>query len=150
MTLWCLGIVAAPLLTGLPGVGGKLSGFLYETYGRVCHQIDGRSFHLHGQKLAVCARCSSVYAAFWFGLLLYPFVWGMKKRTVPRATWLLLAALPMVVDVVLSVAGIHGSTLLTRGVTGMLLGLFLPLFTVPTFLDASEHLGIESVGRPDS
>jgi uncharacterized membrane protein len=149
VTVWCAGIVAAPLLRGSPGVGGRISGMLYETYGRVCHQIDGRSFHLHDQKFAVCARCSSVYAGFWMSLLLYPLVWGMRKRSVPPVQWLLLAALPMVGDVVLSVTGIHGSTLLTRGLTGMMLGFVLPLFTVPTLMEATERLGVNPVGRAD-
>jgi hypothetical protein len=35
---------------------------LYLPFAPVCHQIAGRSFHLHGVPLAVCARCLGIYA----------------------------------------------------------------------------------------
>ena len=61
-TLWCLSIVAAPVF-GLH--------WLYEFYSRICHQIPARSWHLAGEPLAVCIRCSSIYFAFtaslWLG-----------------------------------------------------------------------------------
>lgn len=62
-TLWCLAIVAAPLF-------GWSS--IYAFFSLICHQQPARSWHLHGEPLAVCIRCASIYFAFaaslWIGL----------------------------------------------------------------------------------
>src|SRR5262245_3986871 len=62
-TLWCMSILAAPLF-GLDSV--------YSFFSRICHQDPIRSWHVAGEPLAVCIRCSSIYFAFtaslWLGL----------------------------------------------------------------------------------
>ncbi len=35
----------------------------------VCHQIPARSFHLGGERLPLCARCTGIYLAALFGML---------------------------------------------------------------------------------
>src|SRR5687767_6864982 len=40
------------------------SSAVYGAFGRVCHQIPERSFHVVGQPLAVCARCTGLYVGF--------------------------------------------------------------------------------------
>jgi len=32
-----------------------------------CHQLDWRSFHVHGIQLAVCARCTGIYLGLFLG-----------------------------------------------------------------------------------
>jgi uncharacterized membrane protein len=62
-TLWCLALIAAPLFH-LP--------WIYEFFSRICHQDPSRSWHVAGEPLAVCIRCTSIYfaatAALWIGL----------------------------------------------------------------------------------
>jgi len=150
VSLWCAGIVAAPVLHADHGFGGNVSTALYSFFARVCHQIDQRSFHLEGEKLAVCARCSSLYLAFWLSLLAYPLTVGLRRQGAPARHWLLLAVVPMLVDVSLNLFGVHGSTLLTRAVSGAILGAVLPPYVVPALLDAVQRLPALSFSHPES
>ena len=61
-------IAAAPLLKA----GGMQAAAeaVYGAFAFVCHQEGGRSFHVAGFKLAVCARCLGLYAAAPAGALL--------------------------------------------------------------------------------
>ena len=60
-TIWCLLIVAAPLLR---------SPALYLLFSRICHQQTARSWHIFGEPFAACIRCTSIYLGFLFGALL--------------------------------------------------------------------------------
>ncbi len=137
VALWCGGIVLAPSLSAaLPNV----SSLLYSFYSPICHQIDGRSFHIVGEKLGVCSRCSSIYFGFLFSLILYPFFKNLRAPALPGRHWIALAILPMVIDVTLNFAGIHGSTLLTRAITGLTFGLVLPFYLIPPLLEGIVQL----------
>jgi uncharacterized membrane protein len=59
-TVWCLAIVAAPLFHLTP---------VYLFFSAICHQLPTRSWHLHGEPLAVCIRCTAIYWGFLAGLL---------------------------------------------------------------------------------
>jgi len=67
--VWCAAIVAAPILNLVP---------LYPLFSLICHQISERSWHIHGEPLAVCIRCTSISIGFLFGL-----VFGRG----PKAAW---------------------------------------------------------------
>lgn len=141
---WCGGIFLAPALSGsVPGV----SSVLYACYEPICHQIDGRSFHLEGGKLAVCARCTSIYLGFFLALIAYPLFRKLDDRQVPSRMWILLAIIPMVIDVVLNFLGAHTSTLFTRAVSGGLFGLILPFFIVPVLIEAVSQLRGQLLSR---
>ena len=58
--VWIAAIVAAPLL--------ELD-WAYTFFSRICHQYPERSFHLAGAPLAVCIRCTSIYAGFLIALV---------------------------------------------------------------------------------
>jgi uncharacterized membrane protein len=102
-TLWCISIVAAPLL-GLSWV--------YSLFSRICHQDPSRSWHLAGEPLAVCIRCTSVYFGFTVSLWL-----GVKANV----RWLRLSILLMVCEFV--VARLVLDTEFLRSVSGVLVGL---------------------------
>jgi uncharacterized membrane protein len=134
---WCGGIILAPALSGpMPGV----SSALYACYEPICHQIDGHSFHLGDEKLAVCARCSSIYFGFLLALIAYPFIRRLGNASVPPRPWIVLAIGPMILDVMFSLVGFHASTLLTRAVSGGLFGLVIPFFIVPVLTEAVTQL----------
>lgn len=66
---WLLFAALALLLLGWlnntpAGLLGKADAVGYA----VCHQIDARSFHLDGQPMPLCARCSGMYLGFLTGL----------------------------------------------------------------------------------
>ncbi len=144
VAIWCGGIVLAPALsTKLPGV----SSFLYSFYSPICHQIDARSFHLSGEKIGVCSRCSSIYFGFLFSLALYPFFRKLQAPESPKRQWIALAVLPMIIDVFVNFTGIHESTLLTRAITGLLFGLILPFYLIPPLLEGITQLRDQHLAR---
>ena len=80
--LWCLAIVSAPLFD-LPAV--------YLFFSRLCHQLPGRSWHIHGEQLAVCIRCTSIYLGFLAGLVLLEkprVLWFEAAITMNIAQWI--------------------------------------------------------------
>lgn len=133
---WCSLILAAPLFQSYSGQTQSLATLLYRLFSRICHQLPERSFQLNGYPWAVCIRCSSIYGGFLLGLLVFPLLQGLTKRDVPSPRWLLCACFPMLVDVTLSLVGIHESNTGTRLVTGMLLGGAAPFYLLPPLVEA--------------
>jgi uncharacterized membrane protein len=86
---WIAAIVLSPVLHGSVPL---LSRSLDPIGSLVCHQRDERSFHLGGERLAVCGRCTGLYLAGALGAL---FGWLGRAR-VPSNTRaiLLVAVLP--------------------------------------------------------
>jgi uncharacterized membrane protein len=82
------------LLIFLPALSANLgmpvlSGPVYLLFEPFCHQLDGRSFHLGGARLAVCARCTGFYLGlFWGGI-----IFMMSKNPLPKFMLLTMAML---------------------------------------------------------
>ena len=82
--------------------GAVVASVTYLIGSRVCHQRPERSFHLHGQSLPVCGRCTGLYFSGAAGLLAGLALRRADKRppgTAPpvinsRIVWLAMAALP--------------------------------------------------------
>ncbi len=125
--IWCILILLAPLASshGYP----QTSQFLYTVFGRICHQVDSHSLHIGGEKFGVCARCSAIYFGFLLGVIAYPMIRFISNTSVSHRRWLLLAGIPICVDVFLTITGIHHATVLTRLCTGSIFG-FLIAFTI--------------------
>jgi len=119
-TLWCLSIVAAPVL-GLSWV--------YEFFSRICHQDPARSWHIAGEPLAVCIRCASIYFAFTAALWL-----GLKSS--PR--WLRISLALMVCEFV--IARLIVDAALLRSITGVLVGLSAAPFVRQAFEEIRDAL----------
>jgi hypothetical protein len=51
------------------GAAAVTAAIVHRIGAQVCHQRPDRSFHLHGRPLAVCGRCTGVYASGAVGLL---------------------------------------------------------------------------------
>jgi uncharacterized membrane protein len=119
-TLWCLSIVAAPVL-GLSWV--------YEFFSRICHQDPARSWHIAGEPLAVCIRCASIYFAFTAALWL-----GLKSN--PR--WLRISLALMVCEFV--IARLIVDAALLRSITGVLVGLSAAPFVRQAFEEIRDAL----------
>ncbi len=151
VALWCLLILAAPLLRSSGSSAGEaVSNILYAGFSRICHQLDSRSFHLLGAKFGVCVRCTSIYFSFFVGVALYPFLRRLASGSVPSLGWMILAVGPMVVDVLLNDLGIMSSTEISRIVTGSISGFVFAFFVVPVFVEATAHLFFHSTLQGDS
>jgi uncharacterized membrane protein len=128
-------IVIAPLAAagGYNGVAFAI----YRAFGTLCHQIPERSYFIDGHKLAVCSRCTGIYAGFAFTLLLYPVVRSLRNTATPPRSLLILAALPLAVDFSLTFLGIWENTHTSRLLTGLLLGSVAVFYVMPGVIDLS-------------
>lgn len=131
VVMWNAGIVLAPLMASVGGEPSTLSSLLHYTYGRVCHQIDARSFHIDGYSLAVCARCSGIYLGYFLGLMVYPIKNSLSRTELPHRFWLIAALVPVAVDVAGGYLGVFENTLATRLLTGLIAGAAGPFYTLP-------------------
>lgn len=110
---------------------------IYAPFGTLCHQLPERSFFIAGHKLAVCARCTGLYAGFALATLLYPFVKPLRRVSTPSPKWLFLAAVPMAIDVSLTLFGIWENTHSSRLFTGLLLGGVAVFYVMPGVAELS-------------
>ncbi|QQS40575.1 MAG: DUF2085 domain-containing protein [Acidobacteriota bacterium] len=134
--LWVLLIVGAP--TAHAFGGHAISESLYGFFGYACHQDPARSFHVFGEKLAVCSRCFGVYFGLFGGLLAYPLLRPMDEtRPLPRV-WLFAAMVPMAIDWSLGYFRILENTHFSRVVTGLILGIACAVFIVPALIELAE------------
>jgi uncharacterized membrane protein len=111
---------------------------IYGAFSFLCHQIPERSFHVEGHSLAVCARCTGIYAGFTLGVLIYPLARSLRELETPRRLWLLAAAVPTLVDWGLGFFRFWENTHLSRFATGALLGAVCAFYVVPGLLDLSR------------
>src|ERR1051325_6492262 len=134
-----VGLVALVVLAPLAAAGGhdQLAQVIYRAFGIFCHQRPERSYFIDGHKLAVCSRCTGLYAGFAFTLLLYPLVRSLRTITTPPPSWLLLAAVPLGIDFSLTFFGIWENTHTSRLLTGALLGSVAVFYVMPGIVDLS-------------
>ena len=137
--LWIAGIVSEPLIRAAGGDSTLLSLLSY-TYGRVCHQVADRSFHVAGHPFAVCARCFGIYAGYLAGLIVYPIARSLTETELPHRRWLMIALLPVAVDFVGGCLGIFENTLASRALTGMIAGVAGAFFTLPGLVSLAASL----------
>lgn len=128
-------VVVAPLAAS--GGYAEMAQVIYRAFGVLCHQLPERSYFIDGHKLAVCSRCTGVYAGFAFTLLLYPLIRSLRTTTSPPRSWLLLSAVPLGIDFSLTFFGIWENTHTSRLLTGVLLGSVAVFYVVPGLVDLS-------------
>lgn len=112
---------------------------VYLGFHAVCHQIPERSFYVGEFPLAVCARCTGLYAGAAAGVLLYPLARPLTRTDAPARGWLLAAALPTTIDLLLGVTGLWANTHLSRLLTALLAGTAAAFYVVPAFVDLGSR-----------
>ena len=110
---------------------------IYRGFGIFCHQRPDRSYFIDGHKLAVCSRCTGLYAGFAFTLLIYPLLRSLRSAAFPPRRLLFLAALPLLIDFSLTFFGIWENTHTSRLLTGALLGSVAVFYVMPGIVDWS-------------
>jgi len=126
-------IFLAPFLFRFDGGYSNISYFIYNIFSSTCHQIDERSFHLFGSKLAVCSRCFAVYSGFLLSVFVYPLFYKLNNEKMPPSWILLIVVAFLILDGGLDLLGIFKNTFFTRIITGSLAGIILPLYIIPGF-----------------
>ena len=132
-------IVALIVVAPVAAASGhsELAEGIYRGFGIFCHQRPDRSYFIDGHKLAVCSRCTGLYAGFAFTLLLYPLLRSLRSVAFPPRKFLFLAALPLLIDFSLTFFGIWENTHTSRLLSGALLGSVAVFFVMPGIVDLS-------------
>lgn len=146
--LWCAAIFLAPLFVAGSGPQEYIGRILYEFFHRICHQLDDRSFHIAGEPLAVCMRCTSIYIAFVSGTLAYPLFRTLDSQKLPSRIWLGAAMLPLLIDVCAGLAGFYAGNATGRMITGSLFGLVLPFYIIPAIIEAVHQICVRVLPNP--
>ena len=128
-------ILGAPL--ALANGHGVLGLIIYQAFSYLCHQIPERSLFIAGHPLAVCSRCSGIYAGFATALLFYPLLTSLSQTETPQRKWLLIGALPLALDFSLGFFGIWQNAHVSRFATGALLGAVAVFYIMPGLTDLS-------------
>jgi len=127
-------VVSAPLAVAS---GHSLVGTsIYQAFSHVCHQLPERSFLIAGHPLAVCSRCTGLYAGFALTVLLYPLI-SLRRTETPERKWLFVAATPLAFDVVLDFLGLWTNTHGSRFATGVVLGAAAVFYVMPGLVTLS-------------
>jgi len=114
---WTAAIFFAPLADAAMPTPARLVDL---TGSFVCHQRDDRSFHLHGQRLAVCGRCTGLYLAGAVGALA---AWLGRARVPARTRRLLvLAAVPTALTFAVEWSGAANPGTVLRAAAALPLG----------------------------
>jgi uncharacterized membrane protein len=122
---------------------------IYRGFGLFCHQRPDRSYFIEGHKLAVCSRCTGLYAGFAFTLLIYPLLRSLRSVAMPPRKLLFLAAVPLLIDFSLTFLGIWENTHTSRLLTGALLGSVAVFYVMPGIADMSlRGLRLSTPPRP--
>ena len=143
LAIICL-IIGAPLaqVSGHP----TFAATVYKAFSFVCHQIPERSFHLAGNKFAVCSRCTGLYSGFALAALTYPLVRSLRQTETPSIVWLFLAAVPLVVDFSLGYFSIWQNNHASRFTTGALLGAVAVFYILPGLIELSSKIRFAKKG----
>ena len=131
--VWLAAIFLAPWLAAR-GASGP-SRFVYAVFAPLCHQIPGRCFVLDGHPLAVCGRCLGIYAGFAAGIILYPFIRGFSRMSLPPVRMFILLTAPMALDAAGGILGAWKSPIGLRFATGFAWGTILPFYFVTGAVD---------------
>jgi len=152
LAIWCALIFVPPLTAG---ASPAVSRALYLFFSPLCHQIDSHSIHLFGVKCGVCARCTAIYCGFLAAAIfrLLPRGGGNAGPVTHQTdggsstgnyirnwqVWLLAAA-PMLADVLCDTAGLHASTTGTRLATGLLFGAAAGMILTPLLFEGIRQI----------
>lgn len=143
--LWALLIIVDPIAKsyGLTSV----SSALYTFHSFICHQMPERSFHLMGEQLGVCSRCTGVYFGILAGFAIYP-LWRRLDNIEPIARiWLFLSLVPIGIDWSLTFFGYWENTHLSRFLTGMILGATCATYIVPASVEIVRNMTWKTLTR---
>ena len=119
---------------------------IYGAFAMLCHQLPERSYFIDGHQFAVCSRCTGVYAGFTLTLLLYPLIRSLRNTVTPSPKWLILAAVPLVIDVAVNFFDFWRNTHTSRLLTGAILGGVAVFYVMPGIIDLSLRFVARTAG----
>lgn len=139
-----LSVVVFVLLLLPPSVSAEWRFMIMTAFSSVCHQIPERSFHIAETSLAVCHRCTGIYAGIPMAMMGIMITKGWR---ITKNTWasLLFGSLFLLgLDWGLTVLGFWENTMLSRLTTGLLFGLAAGAFLAVVVHKQGRNPGVES------
>lgn len=133
--VWCFLIASVPFLAHGKGIAPILANVIRLFFSPICHQASERSFILSGQPLAVCSRCTGIYAGFFLGLILFPFLRRDRHSEFPPRRVLLASATPMLLELILAHTQLYESGTVIRSITGLIPGGTMVFYVMPSLFD---------------
>ena len=114
---WCLllGCIGWLALVFAPPFGGSHADVVRGLFHTVCHQNPARSFHLLGEPIGVCHRCTGLYLGFAAGVLVWPWLPRLAARLAANPRWVAVFLVPLAIDWAIVV-----NTPASRFVTGLI------------------------------
>ncbi len=111
----------------------------------VCHQIPARSFHVLGEPIAVCHRCTGLYVGFAVGVLVWPWLPTLAARLAANPRWVAVFLVPLAIDWAVVV-----NTPATRFVTGLVAAFPVALLPLVAFTQRAEPDPVSQTTRSNS
>lgn len=131
-SFWILVLIFALAFILLSSISPILfhdSGFTWlskQWMGNICHTNIDRALQINGQSTILCSRCMGIYSAFFFGLIVLPFVIiRLTKKTKVNLVYILIVL--NAVDILGSVFNYWNNSILSRFILGALFGVSLSL-----------------------
>jgi uncharacterized membrane protein len=121
---------------------------LWHLGGLLCHQLPDRSPQFLGAVFPLCFRCAGLYLSLLTAFVFLAVNGGCRRR-LPElrcAVWISMLMVPLQVDGWANLIGLWSSAGWVRALTGVGVGLVLPLFLVP--LAQRTGLGTIDLGKP--
>ena len=97
-----------------------------------CHCRDDRSFHFHGRKFPICARCTGVGTGFLAAIVT---IWFRH----PPVPILLLMMIPLILDGSIQQRTQYESTNSRRFITGFLFGYGVMILFIISYLSVLRY-----------
>ena len=100
----------------------------------VCHQLPERTFHLFGEPLAVCHRCTGLYLGFTLGVAIWPWLPTLATKLAAQPRCIVFFAVPLAIDWLgaNSAASRFATGMIAAFPVGLLPLLALGLYVAPT------------------
>ncbi|HVN15741.1 MAG TPA: DUF2085 domain-containing protein [Anaerolineales bacterium] len=136
--------IAAWFYISPEGALGKLDAIGYA----VCHRIDERSFHVDGQELPLCARCTGEFNTAAMALIFQGFVSRKKNRLPKRGILAILIAFFLAFAIDGSNSYLYLLKETTPGVLAQIPNLYVPNNTLRLFTGSGMGLAVAAVLYP--
>lgn len=119
--------IIAPLLDPTTGAG------IYNGFSHICHQKADRCLFISDHPMAICARCTAIYAGIGIGTLTIPLL-SLSFRKV-YIGFLVVASAMIGLDVLAEWLGMYENFLPSRLLTGFIFGISLSPFLLSATLE---------------
>ena len=123
LMIWTIGFIQPALLTQNNSLTDY---FLTRIYSRVCHQESSKCIMIASENMLVCARCTGIY----LGALGTSLLFVIHSIPTLRIKVLLIASLPLLLDVCCTSMGVYKYSQIIAVITGLAFGGIVYLFLI--------------------